>query len=187
MPDIVKNWTDFSQGSLQPTSNPLDFAIGGDGFFAVNGPNGNTLYTRNGSFRLSAKGQLITQDGYAVRDVNGKPVQLDPTQPVSVDTAGTITQAGQTVAQLQISSFADPGQLAKQGATYFQFNGQPADIKRATGEVQQGKIEGSNVTAAESAVRLVTVMRQFEMLQKAISIGTDMNHQAIEEVARSGQ
>jgi flagellar basal body rod protein FlgG len=187
MPDIVKNWTDFSQGSLQQTSNPLDLAIGGEGFFAVNGLDGNTLYTRNGSFRLSATGQLITQDGYAVRDVNGKPVQLDATQPISVDTAGNVNQAGQVVAQLQVSSFADLSQLTKQGATYFHFNGQPTDIERAPGEVQQGKVEGSNVTTAESAVRLVTVMRQFEMLQKAISIGTDMNHQAIEEVARSGQ
>ncbi|MBV9267806.1 MAG: flagellar basal-body rod protein FlgF [Acidobacteriaceae bacterium] len=187
MPDIIKNWTDFSQGSLQQTSNPLDFAVGGEGFFAVNGPGGNTLYTRNGSFRLSPTGQLTTQDGYAVRDVNGNPVQLDPTQPITVDTTGAITQGGQTVAQLQVASFADLSQLSKQGTTYFRFNGQAADIKRAPGEVEQGKVEGSNVTPAESAVRLVTVMRQFEMLQKAISIGTDMNHQAIEEVARSGQ
>jgi flagellar basal-body rod protein FlgF len=187
MPDIIKNWTDFSQGTLQQTSNPLDFAIAGDGFFSVNGPAGNTLYTRNGSFRLGAAGELTTADGLAVRDVNGTAIQLDPTQPVSVDSAGNITLAGQTVAQLQLSSFADLGQLTKQGAAYFRFNGQAADVKRAPGEVEQGKVEGSNVTPAESAVRLVTVMRQFEMLQKAISIGTDMNHQAIEEVARSGQ
>ncbi len=59
-------------------------------------------------------------------------------------------------------------------------------MKAASGEIQQGKIESSNVPNAESAVRLVSVMRQFEMLQKAISIGADMNKQAIEEVARSG-
>jgi flagellar basal-body rod protein FlgF len=187
MPDIVKNWTDFSQGTLQQTSNPLDFAIGGEGFFAVNGPNGNTLYTRNGSFRLSATGQLITQDGYTVRDTKGNPIQLDANQPISVDASGTIMQAGQNVAQLQVASFTDLGQLTKQGASNFRFNGQANAIKRAPGEVQQGKVEGSNVTTAESAVRLVTVMRQFEMLQKAMSIGTDMNRQAVEEVARSGQ
>ena len=77
--------------------------------------------------------------------------------------------------------------LSKQGATYFKYNGPDTDIKAAPGEVQQARIETSNVGSAESAVRLVTVMWQFEMLQKAIGIGTDMNRQALEEVARSGQ
>ena len=187
MPDIVKNWTDYSQGSLQPTSNPLDLAISGQGFFAVNGPNNTTLYTRNGSFHLNASSQLATQDGYAVRDDAGNPVRVDPNQPISVDASGTVLQGGQAVARLQVSSFADPGALTKAGATNFQFTGKPADIRAASGEVEQGKVEASNVTPAESTVRLVNVMRQFEMLQKAMSIGTDMNKQAIEEVARSGQ
>jgi flagellar basal-body rod protein FlgF len=187
MPDIVKNWTDYSQGTLQQTSNQLDFAISGQGFFAVNGPNKTTLYTRDGSFHLNATGQLVTHDGYTVRARNGNPVQLDPAQPISVDTTGMILQAGQNVAQLQLASFGNSTELTKQGATYFQFGGQPNEIQTATGEVQQGKVEGSNVTPAESTVRLVNVMRQFEMLQKAMSIGSDMNRQSIEEVARSGQ
>jgi flagellar basal-body rod protein FlgF len=186
MPTLDKNWTDFSQGTLQPTGNSLDFAIAGDGFFAVNGPSG-TLYTRNGAFKMSATGQLLTQDGYAVEDTKGKPIQLDPSQPVTVDAQGELRQAGQDVAQLQVTSFDNLNQLSKQGSSYFQYKGAATGIKTATGEVQQGKLEGSNVGAAESAVRLVSVMRQFEMLQKAISIGTDMNKQAIEEVARSGQ
>jgi flagellar basal-body rod protein FlgG len=187
MPDIVKNWTDYSQGSLQATSNPLDVAISGEGFFAVNGPNNTTLYTRNGSFRLNAARQLVTHDGYTVRDTSGNAIRVDPNQSISIDGSGTVSQAGQVVARLQLSSFADPGALTKAGATNFQFNGKPADIHAASGEVEQGKVESSNVTPSESAVRLVNVMRQFEMLQKAMSIGTDMNKQAIEEVARSGQ
>jgi flagellar basal-body rod protein FlgG len=91
------------------------------------------------------------------------------------------------VAQLQLSSFADLAGLSKRGATYFEFNGAAADVQGATGQVEQGRVEGSNATPTESAVRLVSVMRQFEMLQKAISIGTDMNRQAVEEVARAGQ
>ena len=187
MPDIVKNWTDYSQGALQQTANPLDLALAGQGFFAVNGPSNSTLYTRNGAFRINAAGQLVTQDGYTVLNTTGKPIQVDPAQPVTVDGGGNITQGGQNVGQLQISSFADNSALSKQGSNYFQFNGNPADIQAAPGEVEQGKVEGSNVTPAESAVRLVSVMRQFEMLQKAMSIGSDMNKQSIEEVARSGQ
>jgi len=187
MPDIVKNWTDYSQGTLQQTGNPTDFAIQGQGFFAVNGPNNQTLYTRDGAFHVNATGQLVTHDGYTLRDSTGKPIQIDPNQPFSVDETGTVQQAGQAVAQMQLASFRNPADLSKQGSTFFQYNGAPTDVLAAPGTVQQGKVEGSNVGPAESAVRLVSVMRQFEMLQKAISIGTDMNHQAVEEVARSGQ
>lgn len=186
MPNISQNWTDFSQGNLQTTANALDFAISGEGFFAANGPTG-TVYTRNGAFRLSPSGQLVTADGYAVQDSNGKTIQLDPTQAVSVDAAGAIMQSGAQVAQLKFASFSSPTKLAKQGANYFTFGGDDTEVKTSGGQIAQGKLEGSNVAPAESAVRLVSVMRQFEMLQKAIGIGADMNKQAIEEVAKSGQ
>ena len=186
MPVVQKNWTDFSQGLLQHTGAPLDFGILGEGFFAANGPSG-PLYTRNGAFLMNPSGQLTTQEGYPVRDINGKPIQLSLNVPVEVDTRGGVHQGGQNIAQLEVSSFKDLSALSKRGATYFTFNGQPSDIKPATGEIQQARVEDSNVGSAESAVRLVSVMRQFEMLQKAISIGTDMNKEAIEEVARSGQ
>jgi flagellar basal-body rod protein FlgF len=185
MPDIVKNWTDFSQGSLQQTSNSLDFGISGEGFFSVNGPN-STLYTRNGSFKLNAKGQLATQDGYTVRGTDGKPIQIDPAQAVNVGPDGVVMQSGNQVGQIQLAAFQTPSDLVKQGTNNFQFGGQPNEMKTAAGEIQQGKLESSNVAPADSAVRLVGVMRQFEMLQKAISIGTDMNREAIEEVAKSG-
>src|ERR1700753_1410333 len=87
MPTIEKNWTDFSQGALQQTSNQLDFGISGDGFFKVTGPSG-PLYTRNGSFRMSATGQLQTQDGYPVIGSNGNPIQLNPNQPGDVEHRG---------------------------------------------------------------------------------------------------
>jgi len=84
-------------------------------------------------------------------------------------------------------NFADVGALAKQAGSYFQAADPAATPAPATGvEVQQGKLEGSNVGTAESAVRLVSVMRQFEMLHKAISIGAEMNKKAVEEVAHVG-
>jgi flagellar basal-body rod protein FlgF len=186
MPTIQRNWTDFSQGLMQHTGNDLDVGILGEGFFSVNGPSGK-LYTRNGAFVMSPTGQLITQEGYPVTDRQGKPIKIDPVRDIEIDTKGGIHQAGQTVGQLDLVSFADLHSLSKQGATYFKYNGSDTDIKVAPGEVQQDRIESSNVGSAESAVRLVSVMRQFEMLQKAIGIGTDMNKEALEEVARSGQ
>ncbi len=186
MPTVQKNWTDFTQGTMQHTGNDLDAGILGEGFFTVQGPNGK-LYTRNGAFLLSPSGQLTTQEGYPLLDGNGSPIKIDPAVPMQLDSKGGVHQAGQTIGQMELVSFADPHTLSKRGANYFQYAGPEDGIQAASGEVQQDRIEASNVGSAESAVRLVTVMRQFEMLQKAISIGTDMNKEALEEVARSGQ
>jgi flagellar basal-body rod protein FlgF len=186
LPLIEKQWTDFSQGVLTPTGAPLDLAISGKGFFAVKGPSGS-LYTRNGAFQLSTTGQLTTSDGYEVLDTSGQPIQASSAASVEVSTNGTVTQSGRNIGQLQVATFADPSALQKVGNSYFSVSNPNAEPTPATGAtVQQGKLENSNVAPAESAVRLVGLMRQFEMLQKAITITTDMNKQALTEVARVG-
>ena len=169
---------------LTPTGNSLDLALSGKGFFAVNGPSG-PLYTRNGSFQLSPNGQLTTSEGYAVLDTNGQPIQSQSQAPIEVGTDGTITQSGQTLGQLQVVDFPDTAVLQKMGNSYFMpSNPKAVPVPAPDTTVQQGKTENSNVAPAESAVRLVGLMRQFEMLQKAITITTDMNKQALTEVAR---
>jgi flagellar basal-body rod protein FlgF len=183
LPVIEKNYTDFSQGTLRETGNPLDFALEGAGFFEVATPAG-AAYTRAGSFRLSSGGALITADGHLVLDNQSKPIALDPGLPVSVSPSGMISQSGNAVAQLAIVNFGDPSSLQKQGNTLYR----PADPKTpatpAPAELRQGKLESSNLSPAESAVRLVGVMRQFEMLQRAMHIGAEMNRKAVEEVAK---
>lgn len=181
VPVIQSQWIDLAQGNLRETYNPLDFAIDGDGLFAVQTPSG-IRYTRNGGFRVSQAGYLAAGDGNPVVAQGGGQIALQPNLPVDVGTDGTVTQGGQTVGQLQVASF-DHDSLDKVGLNYF---APPAGVqpRAATGKVLQGKLEQSNVGAAESAVRLVAIMRQFEMLQKAINIGNDLNKQAIEEVAR---
>lgn len=184
LPLIQKQWTDFSQGVLTQTGNALDLALSGKGFFAVTGPSG-ALYTRNGSFQLSPNGQLTTGEGYPVRDTAGQPIQTQSQAPIEVGEDGSVTQSGQAIGQLQIVDFSDRSMLQKLGNSYFM----PSDPKAlpvpaTEATVRQGKTENSNVAPAESAVRLVGLMRQFEMLQKAITITSDMNKQALTEVAR---
>ena len=186
MPVIERQWTDFSQGVIRPTGNPLDFALSGTGFFRVDGPTGS-LYTRQGAFRFSPAGMLVTSEGYRVRLAGGGPLQSQSPAPLEVMADGTINQDGQTLGKLDVVNFQDAGVLAKQGNNYFRAADPAVAPAAASGvEVQQGKLEGSNVGSAESAVRLVGVMRQFEMLHKAISIGAEMNKKAVEEVARVG-
>jgi flagellar basal-body rod protein FlgF len=186
MPVIQQPWIDLSQGPIANTGNSLDLALSGNGFFSVAGPNG-TLYTRNGGFHISSNGQLVNADGYAVRSASGTPLTAQSTLPIDISRAGTVTQDGQPIGQLDIADFTGTAALAKQGGNYFRVvdpSVKPAAPSGTT--VEQGKLEASNTGTAESAVRLVSIMRQFEMLQKAVMIGNDMSKQAIEQVAKVG-
>jgi flagellar basal-body rod protein FlgF len=186
MPVIERSWIDLSQGLVRATGNPLDVALSGSGFFSVQGPAGQ-LYTRNGSFHLGAAGKLITSEGYAVQAKGGANLTIPGSSPIEISSDGTVTQDGNTIGQLEVVDFTSTAGLAKQGGSYFR----AADpslraAAPAATSVQQGKLEESNTGAAESAVRLISVMRQFEMMQKAVLIGSDMSKQAIEEVAKVG-
>jgi flagellar basal-body rod protein FlgF len=182
-PMIQRQWTDFSQGLLQPTNNPLDLGLSGKGFFVVQGPSG-PLYTRNGSFHAATDGTLVTADGHPLLGQSGQPITTDSKQPVEITQDGSVRQNGQQLAQIKLVDFRDPRVLAKQANNYF-LNTSSEDPTASTGvQVYQGKIESSNVSAAQGAVRLVGVMRQFEMMQKAITVASDMSNKAITEVAR---
>ncbi len=183
LPVVERHWTDYGQGSVMTTGNSLDLALLGRGFFSVNGP-GGLLYTRNGSLQLSRAGQLTTGDGFAIRTVDGRTIQLDPNQTFDIGPDGTVKQAGAVLGQIAVTDFARPETLAKAGNSYFQAGQDSGARAAADTQVAQGKLEASNVSAPETAVRLVNLMRQFEMLQKALTLGGDMSRRAIEEVAR---
>jgi flagellar basal-body rod protein FlgF len=185
MPVIERPWTDHSQGTLQTTGNPLDLALSGKGFFAVQGPAG-PLYTRNGSFHLTADGKIATGEGYPVSGSGGAPLTLSSARPIEISGDGTVRQDGTVIGQLQVVDFTAAG-LSKQGSNYFRVTDPNVRSTPASGTgVEQGKLEASNSGSAESAVRLVSIMRQFEMLQKAATLGADMSKQAIEQVAHVG-
>ena len=187
LPTVERQYTDFSQGQLLLTGNPLNVALNGKGFFALNGPSG-VVYTRAGEFRISTANQLETREGYTLRNVldNGKPITVDPKQTVDIAKDGTVRQGGQDLGQIEIAQPASPtDSLKKLGSTYFALidkNG-AAPLAPDT-EVLQGQLENSNVPVGDSAVKLVSIMRQFEMMQKAINLGTEMNKQAITDVAK---
>lgn len=188
LPMVERQYTDFSQGQLLQTANPLNVALNGKGFFALNAPSG-IVYTRAGEFHVSTANQLETKEGYTIRNVldNGKPIVVDPTQKVDIAKDGTVSQAGQSLGQIEIAQPASPTDtLKKLGSTYFALIDKNGSAPAATAETEvlQGQIEQSNVPVGDSAVRLVSIMRQFEMMQKAINLGTEMNKQAITDVAK---
>lgn len=186
LPVVERQWTDFSQGSIQVTANPMDVALNGSGFLVVNGPSG-PLYTRNGNLQVLPDGTLGTAQGYVLQDTGGNAISVKPGQAVEISTDGSITQNGTAIGQLKVVDFKNPQSLSKLGNTLFQ-NADPQNLPVApqATQVQQGKIEGSNVPVAEAAMQLVGVMRQFEMLQKAVGISSEMDTKSIQEVARVG-
>lgn len=184
LPVIEKNFIDFTQGVIRNTSNPLDFALQGTGFFTVGAPGGRA-YTRNGAFKITPAGTIATAAGYDILDTMGQPITVDPSLPVSVGTDGSVIQSGQTIAQMGLADFP-AGSLVKQGNTLFHPANSNETPLASSAEIQQGKLEGSNVGTGEGAVRLVNVMRQFEMLQKAVNIAGEMDRKAISDVAKVG-
>ncbi len=183
LPLLKNQWTDFSQGTLLPTSNSTDLALNGKGFFVVTTPSG-PLYTRNGSFRLSGQGQLQTQEGYAVQDPEGRPIVLDAAQTFEVAPDGSVLQGGQQVTQIAVVNFDDETVLAKRGGNYFRSTISKQPAQAAQLDIRQGKLESGNSQSSQSAARLTSILRQFESLQKAMTIGADMNRRVVEEVAK---
>jgi len=185
LPVVERQWTDFSPGVLQSTGNPLDVALPGKGFFGLNGPSG-TLYTRNGSLQILASGELGSSDGYPLRTAGGGTIRISATaKEITITPDGAVQQDGLRVGQIEVVDFKSTDSLRKVGSTNF-VNSDPNVIPQPMADpgVKQGRLEASNVPVAEAAMRLVGVMRQFEMLQKAIGISGEMDTKSIQEVAR---
>src|SRR5207237_1584876 len=135
---------DLAAGPIQETSNPLDLAIAGTGFFGVQRADGSTAYTRDGGFQADATGTLRARDGSAVLDANNQPITLPTGADVSVAADGTVMAGGNQIAQLQIVDFAAGAQLSKVGNGMF---AAPTGVQpqAATGsQLYQGYLQGSN-------------------------------------------
>ncbi|MDD1750228.1 MAG: flagellar basal-body rod protein FlgF [Methanothrix sp.] len=157
---------DQSQGSLQKTGNELDLAIEGPGYFVVQTARG-PMYTRNGAFQVSSKGQLVTASGDVVMGDKG-PVSILP-GPVSISADGTISTNGAVAGKLKVVEFAAGTQLSSMGSTYYSA---PQNAERAATNtnVRQGMLENSNVNPVALMVDLVTAQRTAEMMQRALSM-----------------
>lgn len=171
---------DFSQGAPQPTGNPLDLSITGDGLFKVQTPQG-TRYTRNGTFTIDREKYLVTQDGYRVLGESG-PIPLTG-QNVVIGEKGEISMDGGQVDKLKIVYFADIGKLKKEGASLISYNGDPADEKVSDkSTVQQGVLEQSNISVITEMTHLIILTRSYESVQKILQSHDEMNGKAANDV-----
>jgi len=173
----------FAQGNLQQTGNNLDIAISGNGFFQVQTPDGTVGYTRDGSFRVDAQGQLVTSNGMPMTPPvtipgNATSVTVGGDGVVSITTQGStaVTQVG----QIQLASFVNPAGLDPRGQNLFfetPASGTPtvgtAGLN-GTGVLKQGFVETSNVNVVEELVAMIQAQRAYEINSKAIQTSDQM-------------
>jgi flagellar basal-body rod protein FlgG len=171
------------QGNINQTSNPLDVAVNGAGYFQVLLPDGETAYTRDGSFQLNQNGQIVTADGYPVQP--GMTVPAATTN-ITISSAGQVyaTEQGKTnptlVGQFQLANFANPNGLSAQGSNLFlvtQASGSATTgqaLQNGFGSILQGDVESSNVDIVSEMTNLITAQRAYEMNSKVVKTTDDM-------------
>jgi flagellar basal-body rod protein FlgG len=173
--------TDFGTGAFQQTGNELDLATEA-GFFAVEAPDGQRYYTRDGRFGRDASGDLVTSQGYYVLDTQGGHIRL-PQEAVEVAADGVISRDGQRIAQLQVLDFT-PAQLQRSGEAYFTATGDGLPV---AGGVRQGFIERSNSNLVEEMTSMLTVQRAYQANQTVLSTLDGTMDQAASQLASYGR
>lgn len=173
----------MAQGALEPTGNPLDLAIEGQGFFMVQTAHG-PRYTRDGSFHRAQSGQVVTEADEPVLSAAGKPILIPPGE-VAVGADGAISVAGGVVAQLGVFVFPAGTQLTAEGANRYVAppGTTPAAAKGAA--VHQGALEAANQDVVQGSLNLIMMQRQAEMMQRALTLfHTEFNKFASEDLPK---
>ncbi|MAG56267.1 MAG: flagellar basal-body rod protein FlgG [Planctomycetes bacterium] len=170
-----------AQGVLAQTNNKLDVAIQGEGFFEIEGPGGQQLYTRDGHFVKSANGELLTGGGF--RLVPAITIPDDATH-ITISADGTVSYAlgdsNPELGQLTVVRFVNPAGLSAEGGNLFSAtaaSGDPRTLVAGTegaGQILQGYLEGSNVDVASELIQLILAQRAFEVNSRAIKTADDM-------------
>ena len=173
----------FSVGDFSQTGNPLDLAVSGNGFFQIDMPDGTTAYTRDGSFKLSPEGELVTSDGFRLvpditipEDATGVAISIDGS--ISVQIAGATEP--QEVGNIELARFVNPAGLSAVGHNLYietPASGEPilgTPTQDGLGKIEQGYLELSNVRVVDEMVNMIVAQRSYEINSKVIQTGDEM-------------
>jgi flagellar basal-body rod protein FlgF/flagellar basal-body rod protein FlgG len=173
----------MGQGALQPTGNPLDLAIEGEGFFQVQTANG-PRFTRDGSFHRAPGGQLVTAAGEPILSTSGQPIAVPPGD-VSIGADGALSVAGGVVTTVGVFTFPAGVQLKPEGANRYVAPEQAPVSLSKKASVHQGSIESANQGTIPGTLNLMLIQREAEMMQKALTVfHTEFNKFATEDLPR---
>ncbi len=180
--------TDFTQGALEQTNNPLDVGLAGNGFFNIETPQG-TFLSRNGSFSQSADGTLINQQGYPVLGTAGRIVIPEGTTSINISQDGRIFADNVEIGEFQITAYEDPSlELEKLGMNMYQLRegavGTEVDPYENGLVVNQGSLEKSNINVVTEMVKMIEVQRTFEANSKVMQTADTLDREVITRVGR---
>lgn len=181
----VSTVPDLRPGPMQPTGNPLDVAVDGDGFFVVQTPQGER-YTRNGSFSLDSEGRLTNQSGNLVLG-DGGPIEVPPGALLSIATDGTLRADGNDLGRLRLVQPANARAFSPDGGSSFTIAAgaqAPVAVPEEDRRVAPGFLEGSNTNPISDLVAMITAQRVFEAGQRVISTTDETLGKNINEIPR---
>jgi flagellar basal-body rod protein FlgF len=171
---------DLSAGSMTTTGNPLDLAIQGPGYLAIDTDHG-TRYGRSGQFRLNASGELVTAAGDRVLDDGGGPLSLPvDAGPIALAADGTVSGAQGVLGRIGMVEFADEQRLRKVGGGLYQTDQPAASAERS--RVVQGVLEGSNVQPILEMTEMMATVRAYQAVQRLLDTHHELQRRAIERV-----
>jgi flagellar basal-body rod protein FlgF len=172
---------DLGPGMLENTGNPLDLAINGEGYFAVETANG-VRYTRGGHFSLDDAGAVVTTAGHPLLDAGGAAIQLPPeVAGLSIARDGTISTRDGIVGQIGLVRFADETRLAREGDSLLATDQVAEPV--ANPDIAQGRIERSNVQPILEMTRMMETVRAFQNTQRLLETHHEMVRRVIEQAA----
>lgn len=176
-----KVFVDYSAGTITQTGNALDLAIDGNGFFVVQ-TNEGQVYTRQGNFHLTADGTLVTSDGFPVMGQNA-PIRVQGSH-VEIDSKGMVTVDGTESGTIKIVDFPKPYKLTKVSSASFVPENAQAMPQPATGSINQGHLEGSNVETITEMVQMIETNRYYDTCQRVIKGFDDMVGKAANDLGK---
>ncbi len=176
--------TNFEQGNIIRTDNKTDYAIKGDGFFAVKSPKGSEYLTRFGALALNGKGELMTADGNYLIGKEGRVVLKN--EDFAINRFGEVIVEGQIVDKVKMVSVPDKSDIYKVGTNYFKLREDSKDnVEDFKGELIYGHIERSNVEAVSEMIKMIELNRNFESAQKVVTTIDEMMAKSVSEVGKA--
>lgn len=188
--DSAGTYTNFTQGSLKSTGNPMDVAIDGNGFFEIATPQG-VRFSRLGAFKLDGNGQLVTGDGHPV--LRASPEGTDPEArvfrvageaPLVITDSGDVFEGQNNLGRISLVDIPNKDSISKVGSSLYEFkkNAQPEVVNIANPSLKQGFVEMSNVNIVAEMTDMIATTRTFESTQKAIQAYDSMSDKLINVV-----
>ncbi|MHB8910358.1 MAG: flagellar hook-basal body protein [Syntrophales bacterium] len=174
--------TDFSRGAIQATGNPLDVAIEGEGFFAVQTASG-IAYTRRGNFSVNKKGDLVNDSGEDVLSTSGSKINITGGT-VEIGGEGDVFVDGRKVDNLKVVKFADKAKLERLPGSLFRDPGTAGPTEEKRPEIHAEHVETSNVNVVSEMVQMINVQRMIEFYQKNMLAISEMDKISSNRVGR---